>query len=114
MKNILLLIFAVSIIACSEKPVKVLQEEGVKEELPLFKIYGELMPDGYIDGANPITETYGFRQERVTGCEVGSALLKEVQAHNKTALKAMNKKYGENWQKEFEEKTGYKLAIPFD
>lgn len=84
-----------------------------EDSLKVFLIYGELAPDGYLDEENPITESYGFKLKRVAGCEVEESMVKDVLMQNNSALKEMNKKYGNNWMKEFEKETKYKLAIPF-
>ena len=84
-----------------------------QDSLKVFLIYGELAPDGYLDEENPITENYGFKLKRVAGCEVEESMVNDVLKQNNTALIEMNKKYGDDWIKEFEKKTKYKLAIPF-
>ncbi len=82
------------------------------EALPLFQIYGELAPVGYVDSANPITEKYGFRVERVAGCEVDSSESNSVDSNNKKSLEAMNEKYGKDWRKKFFDATKLKLSFP--
>lgn len=84
-----------------------------QDSIKVFLIYGELAPDGYLDEENPITEKYGFKLKRVAGCEVEESMVTDVLKQNNTALNQMNKKYGDDWIKEFEKKTKYKLAIPF-
>ncbi len=81
-------------------------------ELQVFRIYGELAPDGYLDSANPITEKYGFRVERIAGCEVGTVESTLADYQNRKALEAMNEKYGKDWRAAFEKETTYKLSIP--
>ncbi|WP_291720472.1 hypothetical protein [Bernardetia sp.] len=83
------------------------------EDIPTFKIYGELAPDGYLDWGNPITEKYGFRLERIAGCNVQEYEVWWANRNNKDALQEMNDKYGKDWQAKFEKETGYKLLIPY-
>ena len=88
--------------------------EITSETLPTFQVYGELAPVDYLDSNNPITEKYGFRIERITGCEVGSNEAEEANENNAEALEKMNEKYGDDWQANFEKETGFKLSIPMD
>ncbi|MBN2890813.1 MAG: hypothetical protein JXL97_03015 [Bacteroidales bacterium] len=124
MKKYLAIIFFIIFYSCSEQaPVdktteKIGQEsfelDSDKDSLMVFLIYGELAPAGYLDDENPITEEYGFKLKRVAGCEVDEAFVNDILKQNNNALIEMNKKYGDDWIKEFEKKTNYKLAIPFD
>ena len=82
------------------------------DSLPVFQLYGELAPDGYLDGADTITEAFGFKLDRVASCEVTQELVASVGKNNQLAMEAMNEKYGSNWQQDFTEKTGYQLSIP--
>ena len=88
--------------------------ENEEKTLPTFQIYGELAPEGYLDSNNPVTEKYGFRMKRITGCEVGSREAEEANKNNAEVLEGMNEKYGIDWQTNFEKETGYKLSIPMD
>lgn len=110
--------------SCSEQPVTPLDIEkieqisievdsNVQDSLMLFQIYGELAPDGYLDGKNSLTEEYGFQLKRVAGCEVEDGMVKNILKQNNAALSEMNRIYGDDWIIEFEKKTNYKLAIPF-
>ena len=83
------------------------------EDIPTFKIYGELVPKGYLDWGNPITEKYGFRLERIAGCTVQEYQVWFANRNNRTALEQMNDKYGTGWQEKFEKETDYKLSIPY-
>ena len=84
------------------------QVATVKKELPTFFIYGEPPPIGYLCDENSITEKYGFKVKRVAGCEVSQKLIDEVNLNNAKMIIIMNKKYGNNWLKNFEKKTGLK------
>jgi hypothetical protein len=95
-------------------PKKPIQETIANDEIPTFLIYGEVASVGYLDSKNEITEAYGFRLERIGGCLVDDLEIKRANDVNTKALKFMNAKYGKDWRKKFEEKTTYKLAIPFD
>ncbi len=92
----------------------IVKAEKKSENLPTFQIYGELAPEGYLDNSNPITEKYGFRMERIAGCEMGSSEAEEANENNAEALEKMNEKYGIDWQTNFENETGFKLSIPMD
>lgn len=102
-----------------DKKIERLEQESFElnskgeDSLKVFLIYGELAPYGYLDDENSITEKYGFKLKRVAGCEVEESMVRDVLKQNNTALIEMNKKYGDDWIKEFEKKTQYKLAIPF-
>ncbi len=86
------------------------------EKYETFLIYGDLAPDGYLDGytdSDTLTLKYGFLLKRIADCETDNVNIEATLKHNKKALKAMNKKYGEDWMTKFEKATNYKLAIPF-
>lgn len=89
-------------------------EESSEDALPVFLIYGELAPDGYIDGEDPITEKYGFKVKRIAGCEVSSTEMSRAHRTNKQSMREMNRKYGENWQSDFKRKTGLMLSFPMN
>ena len=80
--------------------------------LPVFFIYGELAPMGYLNGEDPITEKYGFKLKRIAGCEISNTIIKKAYTQNQKSFKEMNTKYGKYWIDEFEKKSKYKLAIP--
>ena len=70
---------------------------------------------GYIDQDSSITYRYGFKLDRVAGCEIENELKRLYWNYNNNqALQKMNEKYGEQWQQKFEDETKLKLAIPMD
>lgn len=83
------------------------------DSLVAFLIFGEQAPVGYLDSENPITEQYGFKLKRITGCQIDPELLKNSLAQNNQSLQLMNEKYGEQWMNDFENSSNFKLAIPF-
>ena len=121
MKGVFQLIMLIVFISCSGKEDIERANDTLRtskdlsiNSLPLFKIYGELAPEGYLNDQNSITEEYGFKLKRVDGCTVGSFEAKGIHKENRASLEEMNTKHGEGWMENFERKTGYKLAIPFD
>lgn len=101
---------------CQKDSAKISSTPLTLEKIPTFEVYGELAPIDYVDGYNPkhdsITKKYGFLMKRVADCEVTDGLVRKANRNNQKALEEMNKKYGENWQSQFEKETGLKLAIP--
>lgn len=121
MSKLLILFLLFALLSCNENTINTInnkQDNNIAgavllDTLPVFQIYGELAPADYIDDDNPITEKYGFRVKRVAGCEVDDDILNSVHKNNQRSLKIMNQKYGKNWIQDFENKTKYKLSIPF-
>lgn len=101
---------------CKKDPEKISPTQQTVEKIPTFEVYGELAPSDYVDGYNPkhdsITKKYGFLVKRVADCEVTDDLVNKANRNNQKALEEMNKKYGHNWQSQFEKETGLKIAIP--
>ncbi len=125
MRTYLIILILIGIHSCSvikkseDKSKKSKQEliktdSGVKDSLATFFIYGELAPTGYLDDENSITENYGFKLKRIAGCDIDETIVNQAHTQNQKALIKMNKKYGNDWMLEFENKTKYKLAIPFN
>ncbi len=86
-----------------------------KNIFPEFLIFGELYPDNYADDNDTvITKKFGFKIKRIAGCEINNNERIKAIKQNNFFLKVMNKKYGINWQVEFEKKTHFKLQIPFN
>jgi hypothetical protein len=117
-KNIVFIISSIILFttACNNNQTKNTNKitTTIEEELPVFLIYGELAPEGYLDKENQITEDYGFRLKRITGCEIELDEMNNANKNNNETMELMNKKYGENWMQEFEKATNYKLAIPLN
>lgn len=115
--SILFLLVGISSCSESNQPVEDInttEPEEKEEGLPVFLIYGELAPDGYLDGEDPITEKYGFKLERIAGCEVSNSEIQRAHAQNKKSMELMHRTYGSGWQNKFEKMTGLKLSIPLD
>ena len=102
-------------VPAEEKAVETIASTPIEQtdSLAVFLIFGEQAPVGYLDSENPITEEYGFRLKRITGCQIDPELLKNSLAQNNKSLKLMNLKYGEQWMNDFEKASNFKLAIPF-
>ena len=92
--------------------ILVKQDEDTSNRLILFQLYGERVPDNYVDEGDTITERYGFKVVRVAGCEVNEDLLDEAHKLNNASMNQMNKKFGIDWREKFERDTGMKLVIP--
>ena len=120
MKHLLILPLAILLFVSCVDNSKTLNQtdsetaENDTENFPTFQIYGELLPVDCLNGENSITEKYGFRMERISGCNVGVFQAIIANINNKVVLEKLNAKYGNNWQANFEKETGYKLWIPLD
>ena len=124
MKAYLIILLLIGIYSCSEqtsedksresKQELIKTDSDVKDSLVTFFIYGELAPTGYLDDENSITEKYGFKLKRIAGSDVDETIIKETHTQNQKALMKMNEEYGNDWMLKFEDKTKYKLAIPFN
>lgn len=123
-KHLILIIILIGIYSCSTQISEdttpkseqelIIAESTEKDSLATFFIYGELAPANYLDDENSITENYGFKLKRIAGCDVDENIVNQALTQNKDALARMNEKYGKNWMVDFENKTKYKLAIPFN
>lgn len=101
---------------CQKEQITNSTKPQMEEKISIFEVYGSLAPPDYADGYNPkhdsITKKYGFLMKRVADCEVTEGLVKKANRNNQNAFKEMNKKYGENWQSQFENEAGLKISIP--
>lgn len=123
-KHLILIITLTGIYSCSNQISEdtsskserelITAESAEKDSLVTFFIYGELAPANYLDDENSITENYGFKLKRIAGSDVDKNMVNQALTQNKDALAKMNEKYGKNWMVDFENKTKYKLAIPFN
>ncbi len=120
MRIVLILIIVSFLFSCKGQTADKLNANKVEDvsnqedSLVTFLIYGELAPDGYLDSENEITEQYGFKLDRIAGCEVEEDLVNKVKTNNKKALALMEKRYGFSWMQNFEKETNFKLAIPIE
>lgn len=114
--KLLYFVFILLLLGCSKETKQ--QTHGLQVQktvdLPVFELYGELLPSDYLNDANPITEKYGFKVKRVAGCDVNFVLKNSVHRNNKNSVEKMNVKYGADWQEKFEKETGLKLLIILD
>ncbi len=116
-KIIFILFIFLSIFSCNFEKKKNYKTVEQEEEIVKFLIYGELLPDGYIDpyidnNTDSITKKFGFVVRRISGCDVTNALINDAEETNKASNKKMKRKYGVNWKDKFEKQTKYKLYIP--
>lgn len=109
-------VFILLLFSCSNEKKQQTHSPQVQKtvELPVFELYGELLPSDYLNDANPITEKYGFKVKRVAGCEVDFGLRNSVHRNNKKAVEKMVAKFGADWQEKFEKETGLKVLVILD
>ncbi len=87
--------------------------EQVKKEPVTFLIYGELAPMDYAKPKDSmITLNYGFKLERIAGCDITADIERSVIQHNQKGDSILLRKIGENWKEEFEQKESLKLSFP--
>lgn len=101
MKKITVILAVLFFSSCHQKQAG--QQRTQKEELPIFLIYGELMPVGYIDERDSVTtQKFGFNLKRVANCEVSRELINIAALMNKKNDQLMRQRYGNEWVKNFE------------
>lgn len=122
--GVLMLIGVSSMIACENeavisglKPVAVELDDQLVEDIEPkdsiieFLVYGELVPVDYLSSSDTISLAHGFRMTRVSGCLVTPELTDSVSLHNAKSVLKMEEKYGENWKKLMESKTGKRITF---
>lgn len=112
-------LFIILIVSCNQETHKSQNVNKTKNtsqkqpEKPLFLIYGELAPAGYVEAKDSvITQKFGFCIQRITGCEVTPELIDSVKVINQKSNSMMQSKYGKDWIQKFEKETNMKISIP--
>ncbi len=120
MKSLVVIIAGISFlflfVYCTKSVDKPQSLSLAKQErsLPVtFLIYGELAPEDYAKPEDSIrTKKFGFKIERVSGCDITTSLEDSIITHNRESDMVLKNKYGENWKEQFTQKEKLKLSLP--
>ena len=112
MKNYSLIVSILFCLACKNPKLKA-SPIKIKKEVIIYYTYGEIPPAKYIyyDTTFNLPQ-YSLKIKNMGGCEPDGVNYDTLELHNTKTAAYMSKKFGKNWDKDFETQTKQIIIVP--
>ncbi|WAC42560.1 hypothetical protein [Pedobacter sp. SL55] len=108
------LIFAAMVCCLScQSPSRPKLPKQIEKEMLTYYTYGEIPPAPYIyyDTTFNLPQ-YSLKIKNMGGCEPIGVDYDKLELHNSKTAAYLSKKFGKNWDKDFETQTKQKIMVP--